>query len=123
MNFIGVYFRRARGCFNPEGRSHTNIGKANLQGGWICICPILKFFYFFCFYPLERNPETLYSGKLLREKTFTDFTVLGSPVKVFSKKFGYAIHTFSLRNGHFLPNLRNLSPLKASCHTVNRAQS
>ena len=32
----------------------------------------------------------------LKEKSFTDFTILGPPVKVFSTKFGYAIYTFSL---------------------------
>ena len=36
----------------------------------------------------------LYSGKLLREKTFTNFTVLKPPVKVFSTKFGRAIPTY-----------------------------
>ena len=32
--------------------------------------------------------EVLYSGKLSREKTFTDFTVLWLFAKVFSAKFG-----------------------------------
>ena len=36
---------------------------------------------------------TPYNGKLLREKIFTNFTVLGPPTKVFSSKFGRAIPT------------------------------
>ena len=34
-----------------------------------------------------------YSGKLSKEKTFTNFAVLELPTKVFSMKFGRAIHT------------------------------
>ena len=35
-----------------------------------------------------------YSGKLSKEKTFTNFAVLEPPVKVFSTKFGRAIPTY-----------------------------
>ena len=35
-----------------------------------------------------------YSGKLSRETTFTNFTVLELPAKVFSTKFGHAIPTW-----------------------------
>ena len=35
-----------------------------------------------------------YSGKHLREKTFTNFTVLEPPVKVLSTKFGCAKPTY-----------------------------
>ena len=55
----------------------------------------------------------LHSGKLSREKTLTNFTVLKPPAKVFSTKFGCAVPTymigfsipqkFSPQNGHFLP--------------------
>ena len=38
----------------------------------------------------EYNKVT-YSGKLSREKTFTNFVVLEPPVKVFSMKFGRAV--------------------------------
>ena len=36
---------------------------------------------------------TPYSRKFLREKTFTNFTVLEPPAKVFSTKFGHAVPT------------------------------
>ena len=35
-----------------------------------------------------------YSGKLSREKTFTNFTVLEPPTKVFSTKFRHGIPTY-----------------------------
>ena len=35
-----------------------------------------------------------YSGKLSREKAFTNFTVLEPSVKIFSMKFGRAIPTY-----------------------------
>ena len=35
-----------------------------------------------------------YSGKLSREKTFTNLAVLEPPVKVFSTKFGHAVSTY-----------------------------
>ena len=38
--------------------------------------------------------KLLYSGKLLREKTFTNFAVLEPPAKVFSSKFGRAVLTY-----------------------------
>ena len=36
-----------------------------------------------------------YSGKLLKEKTFTNFAVLEPPAKVFSMKFGRAVPTYN----------------------------
>ena len=62
-----------------------------------------------------------YSGKLSREKTFTNFAVLDLPTKVFSSKFGHAMHTydrfcillkFSLRNGHTYPVRKSFLPRK-----------
>ena len=38
--------------------------------------------------------EIQYSGKLSKEKTFMNFTVLEPPVKVFSSEFGYAVPTY-----------------------------
>ena len=35
-----------------------------------------------------------YSGKLMREKAFTNFTVLEPSVKLFSTKFGRAVPTY-----------------------------
>ena len=35
-----------------------------------------------------------YSGKLSREKTFMNFADLEPPAKVFSAKFGHAVHTY-----------------------------
>ena len=36
-----------------------------------------------------------YSGKVSREKTFTNFAVLEPPAKVFSSEFGRAISTYA----------------------------
>ena len=63
-----------------------------------------------------------YSGKLSREKMFTNFTVLEPPAKVFSSKFGSAISTYvrflhSAKWSH-LPDPRKFSPLKVSRYTV-----
>ena len=66
-----------------------------------------------------------YSGKLLREKTFANFTVLWLYVKVFSAKFGAwrpsawqkrAICESFLRENHIFTNSRK--PSKVSCYTV-----
>ena len=35
-----------------------------------------------------------YGGKLSREKTFMNFADLEPPAKVFSAKFGHAVHTY-----------------------------
>ena len=45
----------------------------------------------------------LYSGKLSREKTFTNFVVLEPPTKVFTMKFGRAIPTYMCMIGFSIP--------------------
>ena len=40
------------------------------------------------------HDQVLYSGKLSREKTFTNFAVLEPSAKVFSTKFGHAVPTY-----------------------------
>ena len=73
------------------------------------------------FIPSTLRPLLPYSGKLSREKTFTNFAVLEPSTEVFSTKFGRAVPTmigfsilrkFSLWNGHFLPICESFLPRK-----------
>ena len=73
-----------------------------------------------------------YSGKLSREKTFVNFSVLWLFAKVFSVKFGpwhslaqhkQAICGSFLRENRFFTNLQKFSPLKVSCYTVHGRMS
>ena len=77
----------------------------------------------------KTNEQILYSGKLLREKTFVNFTsFVAIRVKVFFTKFeGVAsfggtseqsIKIFSGKN-FFSTNLRKFSPVKVSGYMVN----
>ena len=69
-----------------------------------------------------------YSGKLLREKTFVNFTVLWLYAKVFSARFGAwhplalqkrAIRESFLRENHIFTHSRKFSPSKVSRYTVS----
>ena len=69
-----------------------------------------------------------YSGKLLREKTFVNFTVLWLYTKVFSARFGAwhplalqkrAIRESFLRENHIFTHSRKFSPSKVSRYTVS----
>ena len=53
--------------------------------------------------------DRLYSGKLLRVKTFTNFAVLEPPAKVFSMKYG---HFLSIQES-FLP--RKFPAIQYTC--------
>ena len=71
--------------------------------------------------------ESPYSGKLSREKTFTNFAVLWLYAKVFSVKFGAwrplawqkrAIRESFLHKDRIFTNLRKFSPSKVYWYTV-----
>ena len=76
---------------------------------------------------LSRIP---YSGKLSREKTFTNLAILLPPVKFFSTKYGCAVPTydrfqhsvkvFSACELITLTDLRKFFPSKVYCYTVCR---
>ena len=105
------------------------------QSGWICIIIIIvilclliisggRLFSSWRALTLEfcmKLQGGFYSGKLSREKTFTNLAVLEPPAKVFSTKFGRAVPTcdkfwhsakVSPWNCHFLPIHESFLPRK-----------
>ena len=76
------------------------------------------------------DKQILYSGKLLREKTFANFMVLWLFAKVFSAKFGGVVsfstarasspQKFCLQKSYFSPICEKFSPSKVSHYTVHQ---